>query len=147
MAGTVYPVHNCTFKIGTAGRASTTQQMLEISDLESLEISIDGKKVEWDALDQDGWGRTMITGKKMTFSLKGKRSYGDTGNDYISGKMLATGTDCDSKFELTFPNADKLSGNCAIDIKNPSGGETTDVETLEFDICCDGKPTFTAHTT
>lgn len=145
MAGTgVFPVHNNKFKVNTSGRSGTPTNMVEIADLTTFSVSVEGKNEEWFPLDQEGWARQANTGKKMTISFSGKRNYGDPGNDYIAGMMMKTGKDCETSFEWALPNGDTLTGNCVISITAPAGGDSVAIDTLEFELLVDGKPTFTA---
>lgn len=139
----VFPVHNNIFKINTAGRSGATASMVTIADLTTFGISIEGTNEEWYPLDQEGWARQANTGKKMSISFSGKRNYGDAGNDYIAGMMTKTGKDCETSFEWTLPNGDKLAGNCIVNLTNPGGGDSTAIGALEFELLIDGKPTFT----
>ena len=142
-----YAVHDITWKIGKAGRSSVALDMVPIADVEGLKLSIDGKMVEWNPMDQLGFARNMMTGKKISMSLTGKRNEGDPGNDYVAGTAFGLGSACESKIEITLPDsAGVLTGNVVIDVKTPFGGETNDVSLLEFDIIFDGKPTFTSGT-
>lgn len=139
----VFPVHNNIFKIGTLGRSSGELDMKQIADMETFEVSIDGKTEEWTPMDLEGWIRRAVTGKGLTISLKGKRNYGNDGNDYCASKILATGQDVETVFEWNMPSGSKLSGNCVLDIKTFGGGDSTGIGALEVDILSDGKPTFT----
>lgn len=94
-------------------------------------------------MDQKGWSRALMTGKKLTISLKGKRNVGDAGNDYVASTAFKDGLDCSTKASVEFPDGSKLTFNCVLDVKNLLGGESQDVAPLEFDMICDGKPTFT----
>lgn len=85
-----------------------------------------------------------MTGKKFSISLKGKRNVGDAGNDYIHSTTFKNGLDCSTKAAVEFPDGSKLEFNCIINVTNDSGGETTDVAPLEFELKGDGKPTYTA---
>ncbi len=143
----VYPVYNLDFKIGTNGRASDPSMMKSIAELESFSISIDGKIEEWNAMDQEGWGSALMTGKSLSLSLKGKRCVGDEGNDYIAGLAWKSGRDCDSKLEIAFPEGSKLEFNCVVNVTNIGGGDSTNVAPLEFEVKAHGKPTFTPGVT
>ena len=79
--GKVYPVHNNVFKFGTAGLESTDEQMVMPADLENFAPSIDGTVEEWYSMDAAGWAKAAMTGKKLGFGFKGKRSVGDPGNE------------------------------------------------------------------
>lgn len=139
----VFPVHNNKFRVNTAGRSGTNTTLVTIADLTSFGLSVEGKNEEWYPLDQEGWARNANTGKKMSISLSGKRNYGDPGNDYIAGMMMKTGKDCETSFEWELPNGDKLTGNCVISVTAPAGGDSTAIDTLEFELLVDGKPEYT----
>ena len=144
MAGTgVFPVHDNKFKISTTGRNGASASMVTIADLTTFKVNVEGKNEEWFPLDQEGWARQANTGKKMSISFSGKRNYGDAGNDYIAGMMMKTGKDCETSFEWELPNGDKLTGNCVISLTSPAGGDSVAIDTLEFELLVDGKPTFT----
>lgn len=142
----VFPVHNNIFKINTKGRETSPSSLVIIKDMTTFSVSVEGTNEEWSPLDQEGWARQANTGKKMTIGLSGKRNYGDPGNDYIAGMMMKTGKDCESAFEWTLPDGSKLAGNCVINLTAPGGGDATALNTLEFEILVDGKPTYTAGT-
>lgn len=141
--GKLYPVHNNKFKINTKGRTGTDADLKTISGLENFAPSIDSNVEEFFPMDQEGWARHVLTGKSLTFSFSGKRQYGDAGNDYIADTLLSTGGDAESTFEWEFPNGAKLTMDCVISLTTPAGGDTTSIDTLEFEIVSDGKPVFT----
>ena len=142
-AGKVYPVHNNVFKFGTKGLESVDGDMVMPSDLEYFAPSIDGTLEEWYAMDASGWAKSAMTGKKLSFSFKGKRSVGNTGNDYIAGLAWKFGQDVMTKFEWTMVSGAKLSGDVVINVTTPGGGDSTNVDTLEFEAVFYGKPTYT----
>lgn len=144
MAGTVYPVHNNKFKFGINGLESEDADMLMPADLTNFAPSIDGTLEEWFAMDAEGWAKAAVTGKKLSFSFQGKRSVGDTGNDYIASLFLAMGQDAMTKFEWEMVSGAKLTFDCVINVTTPGGGDTTNLDTLEFECICYGKPTFTS---
>ena len=140
----VYPVHNNKFKIGIKGRASDLPaDMTIIKGLENFAPSIDSNIEEYSPMEEEGWVKRMLTGKGLSFSFTGKRYYGDPGNDYVATTLLATGKAAESKFEWEFPSGAKLTMNCLISLTTPAGGETVNIDNLEFEVLSDGKPTFT----
>lgn len=141
----VYPVHNNIFRVNKNGRSSNPADFVTIKDLETFSLAVEGVTEEWTPMDLEGWARQAVTGKKLTVSFTGKRSYGDPGNDYIAGTLLATGQDCESVFEWILPNGSKLTMDCVINLTTPAGGDSTNIDTLEFDILSDGKPIFTTE--
>jgi len=143
VAGKVFPVHNNKFKFGTKGIESTTDQMVMPADLENFAPSIDGTVEEWYAMDAEGWAKASMTGKKLSFSFKGKRSVGDPGNDYIAGLAWKFGNDVMTKFEWEMVSGAKLTCPVVVNVTTPGGGDSTNIDTLEFEVICYGKPTFT----
>jgi len=139
----VFPVYGLIFKIGTKGRTSTDTDMKEVEELESCGLSIDGTIDEWTNMASQGWGSALMTGKKFSMDLKGKRSIGDAGNDYIADTAWKDGLDCSSMAEITFPDGAKLEFDCVINVTNPGTGESTNVAGLEFTLQSDGKPDYT----
>lgn len=143
----VFPVYNLTFKIGTKGKASTEEDMAEIADLESFGISIDGGVEDWTPMTTAGWARALMTGKKFSIDMKGKRTVGDKGNDYIADTAWKDGLDCSSKGEIEFPDGAKLTFDCVVNVSNVGGGDSTNVAPLEFTLQGDGRPKYTPATT
>ena len=139
----VFPVYDLKFKIGMNGKSSEDQQMVTIADMESFSPSIDGTVEKWTTMTTAGWARSLMKGKAFSISLKGKRSVGDPGNDYVAGLAWKDGLACSTKAEIEFPDGAKLSFDCVVDVKTPFGGDSTNVSTLEFDLVGDGKPTYT----
>lgn len=139
----VFPVYDLKFKIGIKGKSSEDQQMVTIADMESFSPSIDGTVEKWTTMTTAGWARSLMTGKAFSISLKGKRSVGDPGNDYVAGLAWKDGLACSTKAEIEFPDGAKLLFDCVVDVKTPFGGDSTNVSTLEFDLVGDGKPTYT----
>ena len=139
--GTVYPVNNNKFKVGINGgeTADTT-----IANLTNFAPSIEGGVEEWNPMEAEGWGDAMMTSKKLSFSFQGKRTYGDPGNDFIAGLAWKSGNDVVAPFEWELPSGANVSFDAIINVTTPAGGESTNVDALEFEVKCKGKPTFTA---
>ena len=138
--GQVYPVHNNKFFISITGRTGEADTI--IRGLENFAPSINANTETWTPMDEGGWERNQVTGKGLSLSFSGKRQYGDTGNDYIAGLMLGTGVSVQSKFKWEMPSGATLSGDCVINVTTPAGGDSTNIDSLEFEILSDGKPTF-----
>ena len=103
-------------------------------DLENFAPSIDGTVEEWYAMDAKGWAKAAMTGKKLGFSFKGKRSVGDPANDYIAGLAWKFGQDVMTKFEWTMVSGAKLACDVVVNVTTPGGGDTTNIDTLEFEV-------------
>lgn len=139
----VFPVYDLKFKINKNGKGGEALGMVTIADMESFSPSIDGTVEKWTTMTTAGWARALMTGKAFSISLKGKRSIGDPGNDYVANLAWKDGLDCSTNAEIEFPDGAKLSFDCVVDVKTPFGGDSTNVSTLEFDLVGDGKPTYT----
>lgn len=142
VASGVYPVFDLLFKIGTKGRASEEADMKVIKDMTTFSPSVDGKIDEWTPMDTKGWIRRMMTGKGFAISLSGKRNVGDPGNDYVAGLAWKSGADCSSKAEIEFPDGDKLTFDCVVNVATPFGGDSENVSNLEFELQSDGEPDY-----
>ena len=138
----VFPVFENVFKVGTAGLSSQTADMKPVADLTSFSVSVDGNVQEWTPMTTEGWVRRLMTGKGITITLSGKRNIGDAGNDYIAGLFMKTGAEAETKFEWDFPNGDTLEMDVVVNV-TALGGESTDVDVLEFNVMSNGKPTYT----
>lgn len=139
MAGktNVFVVSENMFKVGATKESATT-----IADMESFSVSISNGVENWTPMDTEGWQRSLMTSKAITITLSGKRNIGDTGNDFIAGKLYKNGHDAEGYFEWTFPDGTKVSWDAVVfDVKNCGGGDATNVGALEVDVISNGKPT------
>jgi hypothetical protein len=139
----VYPVYENQFKINTKGREGGETNLVTIADMESFSVSFGDNVEEWTPMTTEGWVRRLKTGKGVTITIAGKRNVGDAGNDYVAGLAFKSGQTCNSQLEWNFPNGDKVLIDCVINVTS-AGGDSTNVEPLEFECLSDGKPTFTA---
>lgn len=135
-----FPVGDCVIKINTSGSSST---MTPIAEVEEMGISIEGNVEKWNVIGNSGWQSALMTGKGYSFEMKGKRSVGDAGNDYVAGLAWKTGRDCNSTASIEFPDKSKLEFACVVDVTNIGGGSATAVAPLEFTLHGVGKPTWT----
>lgn len=138
-ATNVFPVLDNKFKAGAAKESATM-----IADMESFSVAFSNGVQTWTPMDQEGWQRGLMTAKAITITLNGKRNVGDTGNDFVAGKVFKNGHDAEGYFEWEMPDGTSIAWENAIfDIKNCGGGNSTDVGPLEFDTISNGKPTIT----
>ncbi len=140
----VYPVYEHQFQINTKGRATGTGTgtYVDIADMETFSVSFDDNVEEWTPMTSEGWVRRLKTGKGITVSLNGKRNVGDAGNDYIAGLAFKSGQDCNSELKWTFPDGIVVTIPCVVNV-TAIGGDSTNVDPLEFECLSDGKPTIT----
>lgn len=135
----VFPVSDNEFKVGATKEAATA-----IADMETFSLSVSNGVETWTPMDTEGWQRALMTAKAITITLNGKRNIGDTGNDFVAGKVFKNGHDSEGYFEWTLPDGTSISWEKAVfDVKNVGGGDSTNVGPLEFDVISNGKPTVT----
>ena len=117
--------------------------MLTPANLENFQPQFDNTIEEWFAMENEGWKSALLTGKGWTISFKGKRTVGDTANDYIAGLMLKVGREACTKFRWILPDGLTIDQNVVIAVTNNGGGDSVNVGGLEFECKSDGKPTVT----
>lgn len=140
----VYPVYEHQFQISTGGRPSGGDgTYVDIADMETFSVSFDDNVEEWTPMTTEGWVRRLKTGKGVTISLNGKRHIGDVGNDYVAGLAFKSGQSCNSQLKWTFPDGTAVEIPCVVNV-TAFGGDSTNVDPLEFECLSDGKPTVTA---
>ena len=148
-SGKVYPVHNNKFYVSVTGRGTElapAEAETIIRGLENFNPSFNSSTETWTPMDEEGWERNAVTGKGLNIGFTGKRQYGDAGNDYIAGLMLGIGTAVESVFKWELPSGASLEFKCIINVTKAGGGDSTNIDGLEFEILSDGKPTFTPAT-
>lgn len=135
-----YSVSNCKVKIKTATEPSETYS--EIADLEEMSLSIENNVETWYSINDEGWQNALLTAKALSGSFSGKRTLGDTGNDYVDGLRYKIGKDAEADWEIEFPDGSKLDFT-AVTALTDILGAATDVAPLSGDLTGKGKPTFT----
>lgn len=135
-----YSVSNCKVKIKTATEPSETYS--EIADLEEMSLSIENNVETWYSINDGGWQNALLTAKALSGSFSGKRTLGDTGNDYVEGLRYKIGKDAEADWEIEFPDGSKLDFT-AVTALTDILGAATDVAPLSGDLTGKGKPTFT----
>lgn len=139
----VFPCYENQFQVNTGtGEAS---DMKSIADCETFSVSFDNGVEEWTPFETEGWARRLMTAKKLTISVNGKRNVGDAGNDAIAALAFKNGRNVEKDFQWTFPDGTivKLNG-AVINVKNVGAGDSTAVGPLEFDVMSNGKPEVTS---
>lgn len=136
----VFAVYENQFKIGTAGLASTEEQMVPIADMEQFSVSIENTRHEWTSMTAGGFPDGLVTGKKVKINITGKRHRGDAGNDYVAGLQFAIGQDVKTYLDWYFPGEGTIRFKIDVSVTKCGTGNSTDVGPLEFDCDVCGKP-------
>jgi hypothetical protein len=132
-----YAISDCVVKIKTSAETYSP-----IADLEEMSLSIDNNIETWYSISGGGWQNALMTARALTGSFSGKRTLGDTGNDYLNSKRYANSTECNEDWQIEFPDGSKLEFN-AVTALTDIMGAATDVAPLSGDLTGRGKPTFT----
>ena len=132
----VFPCYENQFQIKVSGTYQT------IADCETFEVSLDNGVEEWTPFESEGWVRRLMTAKSVTITVSGKRNIGDTGNDFIAGLTFLNGRNSEADFKWTFYDGTTAEfAGAVISVTNNSGGDSTNVAPLEFEVMSNGKPT------
>lgn len=137
-----YSVSNCKVKIKTSAASAQTDVYSEIADLEEVSLSIESNTETWYSINNGGWQNAFLTAKALSGSFSGKRTLGDTGNDYLEGLRYNIGKDAEADWQIEFPDGSKLEFT-AVTALTDILGAATDVAPLSGDLTGKGKPTFT----
>ena len=136
----VFPVYTNQFEVKTGDDVWST-----VAELEEVNVTIDNTTEEWNTFVNEGWGSALVTGKKSSIEIKGKRCVGDAGNDFIAGKLMASGADAYISARITMPTGQVITWDkmaCAVS-NNGASGAATNIGALEAKLTGHGKPTVT----
>lgn len=136
-----YAVSECVVAVNTSN--TSTPIWSPIADLEELNLTIENNVETWHSIADGGWQNALLTAKALSGSFTGKRTLGDTGNDYIAGKRYAIGKAAEADFKVTFPNDATLEFTSVVGLTDILGA-ATNVAPLSGDLTGKGRPTFTA---
>ena len=139
----VFPCYENQFKVDKS--LTSTPSWVTIADCETFEVSFDNGVEEWTPFESEGWVRRLMTAKAVTITVSGKRNVGDDGNDFIAGLTFKNGRDSEAGFQWTFKDGTVVTfSGAVISVTNNSGGDSTNVAPLEFEVMSNGKPTVTS---
>lgn len=135
----VYPVYENQFQVG-----ATKESLSNIANMESFSPSFDNGVEEWNPMENAGWVSRLPTSKSITISFTGKRTIGDTGNDYVAGLAFANGRAAEGCLQWTFKDGTTvLFENAVFNVTALGAGDSTGVAPLEFEVMSNGKPIVT----
>lgn len=137
-----YAVSECKVKVKTSAASAQTAVYSEIADLEEVNLSLENNTETWYSIKDGGWQNALLTAKALTGSFSGKRTLGDTGNDYLEGLRYNIGKSAEADWQIEFPDGSKLEFT-AVTALTDILGAATDVAPLSGDLTGKGKPTFT----
>ena len=136
-----YSCGECDVSVKTSGSA-TPAVYSTIADLEEINLTIENNVETWYSYSADGWQNALLTAKALTGSFSGKRTLGDTGNDYLDSLRYNIGKSAEADFKITFPNDATLEFTAVVGLTDILGSASS-VAPLSGDLTGKGKPTFT----
>lgn len=136
-----YAVSDCKVKVNTS--ATSTASYAEIADLEEFNLTVENNIETWYSIAGNGWQNALMTARALTGSFSGKRTLGDTGNDFLDGLRYKNGVEAVADFKIEFPDGSTLEFSAVVGLTDIMGA-ATDVAPLSGDITGKGKPTYTA---
>lgn len=137
----VYPCYENQFAVGAVGEEKPTTT---IANCEEFGVTFNNGVEEWTPFESEGWKHRLATAKDIVISVKAKRTVGDSGNDMIAALTFKNGRDCELNFLWTFPDGSTvLFKNAVISVAANSGGASTGVAPLDFEVMSNGKPVYT----
>ena len=137
-----YAVSECKVKVKTSAASAQTAVYSEIADLEEVNLSLENNTETWYSIKDGGWQNALLTAKALTGSFSGKRTLGDTGNDYLESLRYNIGKSAEADWQIEFPDGSKLEFT-AVTALTDILGAATNVAPLSGDLTGKGKPTFT----
>lgn len=134
----IFAVNEHTFEIDTTPAGIET--LAEVTDVESVDITVDGVTIDWNALDSVYTKRRKTGGVSIELAFSGKRNFGDTGNDYVAGLAFAVGDTVETTVKITTNEATPTTYTIPVVVQVTSiiGGESTDVSVLEWTASSNG---------
>lgn len=108
-----------------------------VSDLTSVEISVDTTVETYFSLDADGVQSALATAKAVKYTFSGKRNTNDEGNNKIAGMAFKIGSDAAANLKITFPNGSTIEQEVVVAVTK-LGGESTAISALDFECTGNG---------
>lgn len=87
-----------------------------------------------------GWQSTTITGKNITFAVKGDRVVGDPAQDFIAGLQFKMGDDVRTLMRWTDQSDNVIIASITIQKVQTMGGNANAQQTFSFEMDINGQP-------
>lgn len=87
-----------------------------------------------------GLTTTLVTGKKITFSISGNRVIGDPAQDYIASKFWDIGDSLDTLMKWDSPEGTSIAAKATLTTIVPFGGNANASPTFSFQLAINGQP-------
>lgn len=133
--------------IGTAqsGTPATWTYSKLCKGIEGMTFNSNEQNQQYFFLCGEGFAHNEVTGGAPELQITGRRSVGDTAQDYIVSKQFALGTDRNSSVKI-ISGGKQIICDCSIGDVVSFGGQTLDVNSFGCTIRFNGTPTVTDAT-
>lgn len=131
-------VFPCTKVVPTFDFTGDGTAWTSVSDLTSVQISIDTEIQTYYALNDGGVQSALATAKAVKYTFNGKRNVNDDGNNKIAGMAFKIGSEAAANLKLTFPNGATIEQEVVVAVSE-LGGDSTAISQLNF--TCTGNGT------
>jgi hypothetical protein len=146
-------MYNLTASIGTSStttEGTTTWTYADLANgIDNIAEALNEVVQQYFFLSDNGFARNHVTGMAPSFTMTGRRVFGDAAQDYIFGNKYDLDTGRQSSFKLMWTDASAtpvshtMTVNCTICNIMEWSGATTDDSAISFEIRFDGAPTLT----
>lgn len=140
-------MYGITAKIGTSKAAGDTGAWTYSpfgDGIDNLTEALNEVVQQYFFLTDKGFAKNHVTGMAPTFTVTGRRVYGDEAQDYIFGKKYGLDDQRISSFQLEYLDASgatvTITCDCTIANMQEFSGATTDDTAISMEIRFDGKP-------
>lgn len=140
-----YPAFLDSLKVGALG--AEADSLIVPDGIVNITPSWDPTVVTYYKRSGQGFQGGTKTGNAFTITVESYHISEDAGQKIIAATMFKFGKEAKVACEYTFGNGDVLTFNATVKITRMGGGATTDLAPLNYDLICDGKPTFTPAVT
>ena len=131
------------------------QTWLVLDDVETFEMTVDGKVVEWTPHNGGGWGKNYFVGKTLKVALEKKYNPSADGDKEIVTTALTKSAYSHNYVQLRFtlPLVDSQKSNAAyidmeasLNVEQLFASGSEDVAPLKCNFLVNGAPTYNVET-
>ena len=137
MAFKAMGVFPCTKVVPTFDFTGDGTTYTNVSDLTSVQISIDTEIQTYYSLNDGGVQSALATAKAVKYTFNGKRNTADEGNNKIANMAFKIGSEAAANLKLTFPNGETLEQEVVVAVSE-MGGDSTAIAQLNFSCTGNG---------
>lgn len=140
-------MYGITAKIGTSKAAGDNGAWTYApfgDGIDNLTEALNEVVQQYFFLTDKGFAKNHVTGMAPTFTVTGRRIYGDAAQDYIFSKKYGLDDQRISSFQIEYLDASEatvtITCDCTIANVQEFSGATTDDTAISMEIRFDGKP-------